>query len=96
MAKYILSPNAQKSLKEIKEYSLETFGKRQTLIYLEELNDKMKYLAENPQRGKIRNNIKQGYYSAYQGSHIIFYLIKTDHIAIIDILHKSMESALHL
>ena len=56
----------------------------------------MRYLAENPQRGKARDKIKRGYYSYLEGSHMIYYKILADHIAIIDILHQSMEPTRHL
>ena len=65
MAKYILSPNAQRSLKKIRDYSLKNFGKSQTLIYLKNLRNKINYLADDHRLGKIRDDIKQGYYSAY-------------------------------
>lgn len=96
MGNYVLSSNAQKSLKEIKSYSTETFGKRQTKIYLEKLQGRMRTLAENPKRGKTRDKIKVGYYSYLEGSHTIYYKILADHIAIIDILHQSMEPERHL
>jgi len=96
MGSYVLSLNAQKSLKGIKKFSTEKFGKRQTNIYLEKLRDRMRTLANNPKQGKPRDKIKQGYYSYLEGSHTIYYKILADHIAIIDILHQSMEPMRHL
>lgn len=91
MGKYVLSPNAQESLKGIKTWSTEKFGKRQTNIYLENLRDRMRLLADNPKLGRARNEIKPGYYSYFEGSHAIYYKILTDRIAIIDVLHQLME-----
>ncbi|MCH7622878.1 MAG: type II toxin-antitoxin system RelE/ParE family toxin [Nitrospinae bacterium] len=96
MGSYFLSPNAQKSLNGIKKYSTEKFGQRQTSIYLEKLRDRMRYLADNPKQGRARDKIKPGYYSYFEGSHTIYYKILADHIAIIDILHQSMEPLRHL
>ena len=96
MGNYVLSSNAQESLKGIKAYSTEKFGQRQTNIYLEKLRDRMRALADNPKRGKARDKIKVGYYSYLEGSHMIYYKILADHIAIIDILHQSMEPTRHL
>ncbi len=96
MGKYVLSPNAVRSLQDIKSYSIEKFGKRQTAIYLEKLRDRMFYLADNPEYGKKRDEIKPGYYSYFEGSHTIYYKIFPDYIGIIDILHQSMEPVLHL
>ncbi len=96
MSQYVLSPAAQVSLKQIREYSLENFGKQQTVMYLKKLRDRMQYLADSPVRGKVRDDIKSGYYSHFEGSHTIYYLIRDTHIDIIDVLHQSMESARHL
>lgn len=96
MAKYILSPNAQDSLCGIKLYSTNHFGERQTRIYLEEIHKRMREVAENPQKGKSRNALLEGYYSINAGSHVIYYTIKNTHIDIVDILHQRMEPLRHL
>ena len=96
MSRYVLSPAAQQSFKQIHKYSLENFGKRQTVLYLKKLRDRMQYLADSTARGKVRNDIKAGYYSHFEGSHTIYYRIRDTHIDIIDVLHQSMEPAQHL
>ena len=96
MAKYILSPQAQRSLQDIRAYTLEHFGKQQTTAYLKILKKHMKDLAATPTRGKERDEIKVGYYSSFIGSHTIYYRIADVHIEIIDVLHQSMEPMRHL
>jgi len=96
MPKYILSPAAQISLKNIKKYTLKNFGQRQTTTYLKKLNERMKLLAAQPSQGKERSEIKAGYYSYFVGSHTIYYRISDTHIDIIDILRQSMEPTLHI
>jgi len=100
MNKYLLSPNAVRSLKGIEEYTLDTFGKIQTGIYLKKLHEKMQFIAENPKNfGKLRNDISSnwGCYSCFVGSHTIYYeIVSTNEINIIDILHQSMEPQSHL
>lgn len=93
---YILSPNAQGSLKKIKRFSLNRFGKEQTRLYLTALKNKMELIADDPLMGNHRPDIKEGYHSIVSGSHIIFYIIKKDHIRILDILHHSMDIMKHL
>ena len=61
MIQYILSPNAQKSLRDIKAYSLEEFGKEQTIIYLKLIEKKLQMIAERPDIGRKREEIKKGY-----------------------------------
>ena len=96
MTKYILSPAAQESLINIKSYSIKTFGKKRTTVYLKALRDRMRELSESPLSGIARNEIKNGYYSYFEGSHTIYYRITETHIDIIDILHQSMEPSNYL
>ena len=93
---YILSPSAQESLIGIKAYSLENFGARQTKIYLTTIRNRFEALADNPNLGIARPDIKEGYYSALVGSHAIYYKVSADQLAIIDILHQKMDPNIHL
>lgn len=96
MTRYVLSPAAQRSLKQIQEYSLENFGKTRTATYLKALRRSMRELAKTPGKGKARDEIKNGYHSHFEGSHTIYYRIQDEHIEIIDVLHQSMEPQNHL
>ncbi|WP_020590043.1 type II toxin-antitoxin system RelE/ParE family toxin [Desulfobacter curvatus] len=96
MTQYFLSPNAQKSLRNIKAYSLEEFGEEQAFIYLKLIEKKLQMIAESPDIGREREEIKKGYLSFLAGSHIIFYRKANNHVDIIDILHQSMEPYRHL
>ena len=96
MPKYVLSPQALNSLKQISRYTTENFGERQKKKYLKLLKDKMRAAAGNPGMGQERNRIKPGYYSIPAGKHHIYYRIRETHIDIIDVLHQSMEPKLHI
>ena len=91
MAKYVLSPQAQQSLKEIHRYSEATFGPDQARRYLTQLRDRMQWLAEQPHFGKQRDDIKPGYYSYFEGSRTVYYRTKAHQIEIIDVLHQRMD-----
>lgn len=93
---YILSPNAQESLRNIKAYSLEQFGKEQTISYLKLIERKLQMIAEGPDIGRKREEIKKGYLTFLAGSHVIFYRKARKHVDIIDILHQSMDPYQHL
>ena len=93
---YILSPNAQESLRDIKTYSLQQFGKEQTLSYLKLIEKKMRIIAKSPDIGRKREEIKNGYFSFMAGSHVIFYRKSKKHVDVIDILHQSMDPYRHL
>ena len=96
MGRYALSPQAQQSLKNIRAYSKKTFGEKQTRLYLQQLRDRMSTLADNPDSGKQRDDIKSGYHSYYEGSHAIYYRIRDTYIEVIDVLHQRMDPARHL
>jgi toxin ParE1/3/4 len=50
-------------------------------------------LAENPLSGRYRPEIKEGYYSYLQGSHVIFYMVRNGGIDILGIPHQQMDIA---
>ena len=52
---------------------------------------RFEWLAERPNLGKHRPEIKEGYYSYPQGSHVVFYLIRDDGIDIIGVPHQRMD-----
>jgi len=96
MARYVLSPEAQNSLNDIKKYSIKNFGIKRTKTYLQIIRKRMQELAKNPSRGIIREELKAGYHSNFVGSHTIYYRIRSSHIDIIDVLHQSMEPSKHI
>jgi toxin ParE1/3/4 len=98
MAEYTLTSEAQNSLKGIKAFSLKRFGNKRTTIYLKALRDRMSSLAENPTQGRERTDLFTDWlcYSYFEGSHTIFYEIKSKRIIILDVLHQSMDAKLHL
>ena len=81
---------------EINKYTIEKFGERQARRYLKNFRDRFNFLVGNPRLGKKRNDIKEGYYSYFEGSHTIYFKILGEDIAIIDVLHQSMEPKRHL
>jgi toxin ParE1/3/4 len=96
MGKYVLSPQARKSLKNIKYFSFKEFGEVQTKLYLEQLRQGMQSAADSPLNGLARDDIKTGYYSKPLNSHIIFYRITSVHLEVIDVLHQRMDYIRHL
>lgn len=96
MPKYFLSPQAENSLIQISDYTLQNFGQPQKKKYLKMLQERMREAAASPNKGRERNDIKQGYYSIQAEKHHIYYRLGDAHIDIIDVLHQSMEPSLHL
>jgi toxin ParE1/3/4 len=92
MSKFRLTPSARDDLKNIGRYTERQWGKTQRNTYLRDLEKRFGWLAENPQLGKHRSDITEGYYSFPQGEHVIFYLIGQGGIDIIGIPHKEMDT----
>ncbi len=91
MAKYRLTPRALSDLDAIADYSLESWGPRQTEDYLRKMADRFQWLADNPSIGRARDDIADGYRSFPEGKHVIFYLILPEEIAIIGVPHSAMD-----
>jgi len=96
MYNYTLRKTAKENLEEIGRYTQKKWGVDQRNKYLLQLSKRFVWLAENPLFGKEREEIKSGYLSYNEGSHVIFYIIKDNSIDILAILHESMEPKRHL
>ena len=86
-----MTPRARDDLKNIGRYTEQTWGKTQRDNYLKNIDARFHWLAENPQLGKRRMDVYEGYYSFPEGQHVIFYLISANTIDIIGIPHKDMD-----
>ena len=91
MRRVRLTPRALKDLDTIADYTLATWGERQTEEYLAELQQRFEWLAQHPDAGRLRAEIRDGFHSYPQGAHVIFYMVEPDHIAVIGIPHGSMD-----
>lgn len=91
LSEYRLSIEADKDIEEIFDYTMETFGLNQTLIYLKDLETTLSHLARNPEMGKDRSEIKSGLRSFPFVSHMVFYRILPDHLRVVRILLASRD-----
>lgn len=62
MGNYRLTPRALEDLKSIGRYTLRQWGVRQRNQYLQDLDQRFKWLVEQPQLGKHRSDIERGYF----------------------------------
>ena len=92
---YSLRQQAQDDLESIWVYSYQEWGTEQADKYIRSLLSRFTWLAENPQLGKQREELKPGYYCFPEGMHLIFYKITLDEIDIIGIPHQSMDFITH-
>lgn len=98
MSCFKLTPSALDDLRDIARYTEEQWGATQRDQYLVALDDRFSWLANNPQLGKNRDEIRPNFLSYPEGMHVIFYRESNinECIEIIGILHRSMDYELHL
>ena len=90
-AQFRLTPRAAADLDEIADYTILEWGPAQMEDYLRTLNKRFEWLARNPFAGRERNDVRPGYRSFPEGSHVIFYILNDESVDIIGIPHKSMD-----
>lgn len=91
MSRFRVTPRAQRDLDAITDYSLATWGERQTEKYLTELEQRFRWLAQHQNAGRPRDELGEGYRSYPHGAHVIFYLIESSDVAIIGVPHGAMD-----
>ena len=84
-ARFRITPRARQDLIDIGRYTAERRDSRQRDDYLRELDRRFSWL------GRHRPDVRTGYFSFRQGSHVIFYLIRDGCIDIIGIPHQRMD-----
>lgn len=95
-ANYRLTPAAQSDLIEIRNYSLQHWGLAQSRKYLSELRKTINLLAESPSLGKARPEVGADVLSFPHVSHVIYYIVHKNQVAIFGVLHKRMVPTNHL
>ena len=96
MSYFQLTPDAKASLMQIAIYTQTRWGEKQRHIYMKMLDDCFHLLSKTPMRGMVRPDIFHTLRSYPAAKHIVFYIIKSDHIVIVNVLHERMDPAKHL
>lgn len=93
MAKVRITPAAKEHLLDIWSYTEAAWSETQADAYIMEIDAAFALLAENPQLGKPRPEIRKGYRSISVKSHVIFYLTSdnNDFVDSIGVLHARMD-----
>lgn len=92
----VLSPRARQDFIDILQYTGETWGQTQLVIYRDKVNDALQALLGNPQLGHRRDDLPPTHQAYLVGSHIIVYRIRGDSLAVVRILHQRMSLGKHL
>ena len=93
---YKLSKEADNDLLDLYLYGFKNFGEAQAEKYYFELEDCINLLTETPLICRERTEFTPAVRIHHHGKHLLIYLIQTDHILIVRILHDSMDLQRHL
>ncbi|MEN3146956.1 type II toxin-antitoxin system RelE/ParE family toxin [Neorhizobium sp. IRAMC:178] len=92
---YRLSPLAEEDLRDIWNYTAETWSWEQAERYHGELISTLEGLAAGRKLGRPVD-IRQAYFKYTVGAHCVFYRFSESAIDIIRILHQKMDVSRHL
>ena len=87
----ILSPRSKADLADIYAYTLQSWRKVQADTYLEKIEQSFNQLLDNPQIGRERSDIKEGYRCLNIEKHVLFYKLSKNEIHILGVLHSRMD-----
>jgi len=92
----VVSPRAEADIVDIAAYTLENWGERQMVRYVEDLHERFTRLAADPKVGRRREELGRGYRSIVHGSHIVFYRLTVRDLVIVRVLHARMSPERHI
>ncbi len=91
MTKVLIRPKAVSDLDYIWDYTVDTWGHEQAIIYLHSMNRAFLAIAQSPHIGRSCAFIKEGLFVYPCEKHRIFYGKTAKGIDIIRILHERMD-----
>ena len=91
MSAYRLLAKAEADYRDIGRYTQRTWGPEQRRTYLIGLVAAFQRLADNPELGRLRPDLRTGLRSYVQGQHVIFYRIGPTTVEILRILHHARD-----
>ena len=96
MSTYRLTPAARGDLSRIWDYSEERWGLRQAEVYPRDLQACLECLADDPRRGRPRDEVRPGYRSRAVGSHVVLYVMSDGGVDVIRVLRQRMDPGRHV
>jgi toxin ParE1/3/4 len=93
---YSFTDKAENDLEGILSFTLEHWGKRKVVEYLNGIESAALSLCDNPDMGIDRSELSDDIRSFPFESHVIYYTQINAHLIIIRILHAAMDPLLHL
>ncbi len=92
MAKYTLTKKAVQDLKQIWNYTYDSWSEKQADTYVNQLLKHCSRISKNPQQGRQYHKLYPTLIGALINKHIIFYReIEKGEIEVVRILHERMD-----
>ncbi|WLQ15421.1 type II toxin-antitoxin system RelE/ParE family toxin [Hahella aquimaris] len=91
-----LRPKAEADLVSIYQFSLKEWGADKAEAYIREINEAFLTLVNNKTLGSDRSYVRPSLRAYYVGSHVVFYKPTVYGVAVIRVLHQSMDCVRHL
>lgn len=91
-----LSPRARQDFVDILQYTGETWGEAQLLIYRDKIDEALRAIGRNPNIGHRRNDLPATHLAYLVGSHVIVFRERANGIGVVRILHQRMSLGRHV
>jgi toxin ParE1/3/4 len=92
----LLAPQAEEDFADILQYTLETWGEAQMLVYRDMLDKALGSIRQNPLIGRKRQELSPSHRILPAEQHIIIYRVNERGIYVSRILHGRMDAARNL
>ncbi len=87
---------AKKDIQHLWWTSYQQWGEAKTQTYLDQLEQAILSLRENPKIGVACHDIREGYRKYHINRHVVFYRVTPKPISVVRVLHDKMDSKRHL
>lgn len=91
-----LSPRVRQDFIDILQYTGETWGQAQLLVYRDKIDEALQAIGHNPLIGHRRDDLPATHLAYLVGSHLIVYRNRAGAIGMARILHQRMSLGSHL
>ena len=93
---FTLSKRADQQAKQIYWDTVREWGVSQADKYIDEMENTLKLIVDNPDLGRSCEEIRAGYRRFEYGRHVIFYRKRAVDIFVVQIIHDRMDAIRHL
>lgn len=96
MRRLRVSRAAQRDLVGIAEFTLEQWAEAQCVKDLGQIDARFRSLLRRPTQARRCDSLREGYWGALEGRHVIFFTFTEKTVDVIRVLHVSMLPERHL